>query len=419
MTRFEFRLGTLRRLTDDWVRELTYDALNMQSTVQRRDIFGNLDEDFLYIYGPGNYRLFVWDGVALKRHFTLRDLNAKPLREMEVTGFGAGAVWTHQKDFLHGPSGLVATRTATGLVKYFHHDHLGTPRLLTSAAGSTIASFHYYPFGEPATFPENPNADPAYKFTGHERDRSKVTDYMLGRTYAFPFQRFMQVDPARDGWNLYGYVGGNPVAFADLDGQLKREITFVLVVLIEFDKNNHRTAENTVKGLANGVINFGLLAEGKHPMVDEDFQNLTFAPETPTDAREQLLGPAAVVLGASLLAPAVGSSTARTGAPQGAAARTPVGRNGNPLNVAIPEGRTALNSPTTISGRQFSGHALDRLQGQGIPPSVVEGIIRPQNAANGKVAGTTAYYDPANHMTVITDTASGRVVTVDFGQIRQ
>jgi len=137
---------------------------------------------------------------------------------MEVTGFGAGAIWTHQKDFLHGPSGLIATRTATGLIKYFHHDHLGTPRLLTSTAGSTIASFHYYPFGEPATFPENPNADPAYKFTGHERDRSKVTDYMLGRTYAYPFQRFMQVDPARDGWNLYGYVRGNPVNAVDPDG---------------------------------------------------------------------------------------------------------------------------------------------------------------------------------------------------------
>jgi hypothetical protein len=100
-------------------------------------------------------------------------------------------------------------------------------------------------------------------------------------------------------------------------------------------------------------------------------------------------------------------------------ASTPVGRRGNPLNVAVPEGRTALNSPTTINGRQFSGHAIDRLQGQGIPPSVVEGAIRPGNAIPGKVAGTTAYYDSANNITVVTDTASGRVVTVDFGRIRQ
>jgi hypothetical protein len=36
----------------------------------------------------------------------------------------------------------------------------------------------------------------------------------------------------------------------------------------------------------------------------------------------------------------------------------------------------------------------------------------------GKVPGTTVFHDPVNNITVITDTASGRVVTVDFGQMR-
>ena len=194
------------------------------STFRRQDSGGSLVEDFLYIYGPGNYRILVWDGKNLKRHFTFRDLNAKILREFDVTGFGAGAVWNQSKDFLHGPSGLIATRNASGLIKYAHHDHLGTPRLVTSSAGFTVAQFHYYPYGAQAnTF--NPNDEHRYKFTGHERDRNGefttqpgATDYMLGRTYAYPFQRFMQVDPARDGWNLYGYVRGNPVKFVDLTG---------------------------------------------------------------------------------------------------------------------------------------------------------------------------------------------------------
>jgi hypothetical protein len=51
-------------------------------------------------------------------------------------------------------------------------------------------------------------------------------------------------------------------------------------------------------------------------------------------------------------------------------------------------------------------------------PSVVENATRGEPIV-GKVPGTTAYYDGANNITVITDTETGRVVTVDYGKIRQ
>ena len=95
-------------------------------------------------------------------------------------------------------------------------------------------------------------------------------------------------------------------------------------------------------------------------------------------------------------------------------ASTPTGSKGNVLN--IPDG---TNKPTTINDRQFSGHALDRMQRQGITPSTVESAINSQNAVVGKIPGTTAYHDKVNNITVITDTKSGRVVTVDFGIIKQ
>jgi hypothetical protein len=41
---------------------------------------------------------------------------------------------------------------------------------------------------------------------------------------------------------------------------------------------------------------------------------------------------------------------------------TPVGRSGNPLGSVQP------NAPTTIGGRPYSGHAIDRMQQRGIPP---------------------------------------------------
>ena len=51
-------------------------------------------------------------------------------------------------------------------------------------------------------------------------------------------------------------------------------------------------------------------------------------------------------------------------------ATTPVGRKGKPL--VVPKG---TNSTTSIGGRQFSGHALVRMQRQGIVPTVVENVI--------------------------------------------
>lgn len=91
---------------------------------------------------------------------------------------------------------------------------------------------------------------------------------------------------------------------------------------------------------------------------------------------------------------------------------TPVGRSGNPLGSVGP------NQPTTIGGRAYIGHAIDQMQARGISPSVVENTIqhgvpgRPQPVGSG----TTSHFDPVNNITVITDTASGRVVTVFPGR---
>ena len=52
-------------------------------------------------------------------------------------------------------------------------------------------------------------------------------------------------------------------------------------------------------------------------------------------------------------------------------ARLPIGRRGNPISI-----RPGTNRPTMIGGRQFTGHALDRMQGRGIMPSVVDDTIK-------------------------------------------
>ena len=59
------------------------------------------------------------------------------------------------------------------------------------------------------------------------------------------------------------------------------------------------------------------------------------------------------------------------------------------------------------------------MQADGVPPSVVENTIGNGTQIIGKNPGTTAFYDPVNNVTVITDTATGKVVTVSRGFIKQ
>jgi filamentous hemagglutinin len=78
-------------------------------------------------------------------------------------------------------------------------------------------------------------------------------------------------------------------------------------------------------------------------------------------------------------------------------------------------GQSVRNAPTTISGRMYSGHALDQMQNRGLVPSVVENTIQ-QGKLFPTRAGTTGFYDPVNNLRVITNSNNGRVVTVIPGE---
>ncbi|HAU5607701.1 hemagglutinin repeat-containing protein [Citrobacter koseri] len=86
-------------------------------------------------------------------------------------------------------------------------------------------------------------------------------------------------------------------------------------------------------------------------------------------------------------------------------AYNPTGRSGNPMNTK------GSNSPAVIGERTYSAHAVDRMQGRGVPPSAVEntikaGVTYPTNP------GTTGYYDSTNNLRVIINSKTGDVVTV-------
>lgn len=83
-----------------------------------------------------------------------------------------------------------------------------------------------------------------------------------------------------------------------------------------------------------------------------------------------------------------------------------MGISGSPMNV--PRG---TNSSTTINEVDYSAHAIDQMQGRGIPPSVVQNTIQ-HGVAYPTREGTIGYYDPINNVRVIMSQSTRSVVTV-------
>ena len=152
--------------------------------------------------------------------------------------------------FVYDISGqLVAEYTTSnatgGGTSYVTSDTLGTPRIITGtnlndSSGGVKARHDYLPFGEEITGTLGGRNDvPQYaatdgvkqKFTGYERDNETGLDYAQSRYYSAIQGRFTSPDDFLNdthvaepqSWNLYAYVGNNPLRHVDPDGRIKRD----------------------------------------------------------------------------------------------------------------------------------------------------------------------------------------------------
>lgn len=153
--------------------------------------------------------------------------DAEPVERQE--GFGTGAT---PCEYFYFNGSRIARRDATGNVRYFFSDHLGSigriEAFLADGTPSTVERSEYYPYGgEMVLYDGDVNA---YKFTGKERDPETTLnplDNFIARHYSGNFGRFMQPDePFVDqleedpqSWNLYTYVRNNPLAYTDPTGR--------------------------------------------------------------------------------------------------------------------------------------------------------------------------------------------------------
>ncbi|WP_242396380.1 RHS repeat-associated core domain-containing protein, partial [Anaeromyxobacter oryzisoli] len=117
---------------------------------------------------------------------------------------------------------------------YYHPDHLGSTSWVTDQNARVHERVEYFPYGEVwrdtrSDVGASPVKGQRFLFTGKEIDEETGLYYFGARYYDPRFVRWASPDPLYIGFpergigrefefNLYGYVGGNPLSRADLTG---------------------------------------------------------------------------------------------------------------------------------------------------------------------------------------------------------
>lgn len=112
------------------------------------------------------------------------------------------------------------------VIRFQFGNHLGSSLVETDGTGQVISYEEYHPYGTTSLWLAAGAAQVSvkrYRYTGKEKDDETGLYYYGARYYACWLLRWTSADPAGfvDGLNLYAYVGGDPVGFADATGQAR------------------------------------------------------------------------------------------------------------------------------------------------------------------------------------------------------
>ena len=121
-------------------------------------------------------------------------------------------------DYIQGPDGLPLEQISpTGVVRYFHHDQLGSTRLLTGATGSVLATYSYGPYGNLVS--SSGSTANQLLYAGQYRDAESGLYYLQARYYDPGTGQFLTVDRmVAETLDPYGYASDDPVNVSDPSG---------------------------------------------------------------------------------------------------------------------------------------------------------------------------------------------------------
>jgi len=166
-----------------------------------------------------------------------------------------------------------ATLPANDRERWAHQNRQGSVVLVTDAAGATIETHTYSPYGDSG------DADTGFpfRFTGQKLDPETGLYFYKARYYDPELGRFLETDPVgyADQMNMYGYVGNDPLNGTDPYGEVIVKVydpdqasvdSHVSVAYVDTD-GNVRAVEFTGNGELR-EYNFG--EEGLKVDVDSD-----------------------------------------------------------------------------------------------------------------------------------------------------
>ncbi|HEU4977807.1 MAG TPA: RHS repeat-associated core domain-containing protein, partial [Solirubrobacteraceae bacterium] len=123
-------------------------------------------------------------------------------------------------NYLYGPDGNVTEQIdAGGIPTYYHHDQLGSTRLLTDSTGAATATFSYTPYGGLAGSTGTQSTPIGY--AGEYTDPETGFQYLRARYYDPGAGQFLTRDPLlQQTREAYVYTHDNPVSGSDPSGKL-------------------------------------------------------------------------------------------------------------------------------------------------------------------------------------------------------
>ena len=269
--------------------------------------------------------------------------------------------------YITGPGGLPIEQVdGSSNVLYYYQDQLGSTRALLDGSGNTQATYTLDAYGNVTS--KTGSASAPFQYAGQYTDSESGLQYLRARSFDPATAQFLTVDPLVAGTGEpYAYTSGNPLNATDPTGLCSwtDPLDCVVRASVGFLKTRSLPTQVAVAWGLNGLT---------------DFIGISHRDLTSPNPAVKLLGVGYVYANVYLaFLPAAGAlQNLVRGAEScgiGATDATDigawvVGRRGSPIRID-----PGTNIPTEINGTQYTGHALDQMQGRGIPPSVVQNTI--------------------------------------------